>query len=398
VLALALHRVYTEHGWDLTEGTHPLGHSPDAQPILSDLSATIGMLVRELGYDAEITANIQAGLQTRLASLTVGGKGRMLNRRASVPMEYLLSVPTVLEFAAMGNDEDKAFVLGAMLLHLAEHRRAAGLAGHGLQHVTIVEEAHRLLAAVPQNLPAEEANARGKAVESFTNLLAEVRAYGEGIVVVDQVPTKLASDVLKNTNLKLVHRLVAEDERRRVGGCMNMSDKQVRHLSTLRCGQAAVFDEGCMAAFLVQIPDHLRQHGGNVPYPHREALMQHMRGKLPASDADRLGERASIAPRAPKCPGCDQGDCADRARIVEHLLTVDHAKGFASAVERGWDGLWAFGVNCANEIWRDDEAPADAPYCVVMNIAALAGYDEQTCRKLRRNLAAFRQRATDTRK
>lgn len=270
VLSLALHRVYSECGWDLTTGKHSLGHSPRAQPVLSDLSATIGRLVKELGYDAEITANIQAGLQTRLASLTVGGRGEMLNRRASVPMDYLLSAPTVLEFAAMGNDEDKAFVLGAMLLHLAEHRRAAGLVGNRLRHVTVVEEAHRLLAAVPQNLPADEANARGKAVESFTNLLAEVRAYGEGVVVVDQIPTKLASDVLKNTNLKVVHRLVAEDERRRVGGCMNMSEKQMRHLSTLRCGQAAVFAEGCPSAYLVQVPDHLRQQGGNLAYPNRQ--------------------------------------------------------------------------------------------------------------------------------
>jgi hypothetical protein len=400
VLALALHRVYSDHGWDLTTGRHSLGYSPDAQPILSDLSATIGRLVKDLGYDAEITANIQAGLQTRLASLTVGGKGEMLNRRTSVPMDYLLSVPTVLEFAAMGNDEDKAFVLGAMLLHLAEHRRVAGIVGNRLRHVTVVEEAHRLLAAVPQNLPTEEANARGKAVESFTNLLAEVRAYGEGIVVVDQVPTKLAGDVLKNTNLKVVHRLVAEDERRRVGGCMNMSERQMRHLSTLRCGQAAVFAEGCPGAYLVQVPDHLRQQGGNLTYPSREALMEHMRDKLPTGDtsAQVVGHHASqvpTAPRLPRCPGCDEGDCSVRGRIVEHLLKTDHAEEFASAVEADWDGLWAFGINCANEIWPDDRPPADAPYCILMNIAALAGYDEQTCRKLRRNLAVYRDPARE---
>jgi hypothetical protein len=303
----------------------------------------------------------------------------------------------------MGNDEDKAFVLGALLLHLAEHRRAAGLVGNHLRHVTVVEEAHRLLAAVPQNLPAEEANARGKAVESFTNLLAEVRAYGEGIVVVDQVPTKLAGDVLKNTNLKVVHRLVAEDERRRVGGCMNMSEKQMRHVSTLRCGQSAVFAEGCPGAYLVQVPDHLRQQGGKLVYPSREALMQHMRDKLPMPDSDaevraRPGSEASPTPQLPRCPGCDEGDCPARGRIVEHLLRTDHAQEFASAVEAGWDGLWAFGGKCANEIWRDDAPPADAPYCILMNIAALAGYDEQTCLKLRRNLAILRDRATEQRR
>lgn len=402
VLAIAMHRVYTDQGWDLTTGRRPHGHGPAVQPTLSALSATIGKLVKELGYDAEITANIQAGLQTRLASLTVGGKGNMLNNRASVRMDYLLSGPTVLEFAAMGNDEDKAFILGAMLLHLAEHRRSAGPADNSLRHVTVIEEAHRLLAAVPQNLPAEEANARGKAVESFTNLLAEVRAYGEGIVVVDQIPTKLACDVLKNTNLKVVHRLVAEDERRRVGGCMNMSEKQMRHLSTLRCGQAVVFAEGCPSAYLVCVPNHLRQQGNKSAYPDREALISHMKDKLPASDTDAQGgdymaSRACPTTRVPKCPGCDERDCPARGKIVEHLLSVDHAEEFGVAVEEGWDGLWAFGEKCANVIWHSDSFPSDAPYCIVMNIAALAGYGEDTCRKLRRNLVMFLKRAKERR-
>jgi hypothetical protein len=402
VLALALHRVYSDMGWDLTTGKHPNGCGREVQPILSDLSATIGRLVKELGYDAEITANIQAGLQTRLASLTVGGKGRMLNNRASVPMDFLLSGPTVLEFAAMGNDEDKALVLGAILLHLAEHRRVAGLAGNSLRHVTVIEEAHRLLAAVPQNLPADEANSRGKAVESFTNLLAEVRAYGEGIVVVEQIPTKLAGDALKNTNLKIVHRLVAEDERRKVGGCMNMSEKQIRHLSTLQCGQATVFAEGSPSADLVQIPDHLRQQGGSTTYPTREALMSHMQGKLPVGDADAQvgdcrGSQTLPTPQLPKCPGCDEGDCPRRGRIIEHLLSVDHVNEFASAVEAGWDGLWAFGSTCADRIWQEGGPLVDAPYCVLMNIAALAGYDDDTCRKLRANLSILRKRAREHR-
>ena len=38
-------------------------------------------------------------------------------------------------------------------------------------------------------------------------MLAEIRAYGEGIVVAEQIPTKLVPDVVKNTALKVVHRL-----------------------------------------------------------------------------------------------------------------------------------------------------------------------------------------------
>lgn len=128
--------------------------------------------------------------------------------------------------------------------------------------------------------------------------------------------------------------------------------------------------------------------------------MRHMRDKLSVGNANGeaeagLGSQPSRTGTLPKCPGCDEGNCSDRIRIVEHLLRTDHAEEFASAVNGGWDGLWAFGINCAKEIWPDGRPPADAPYCILMNIAALAGYDEQTCRKLRRNLAIFRDRAKE---
>jgi hypothetical protein len=396
VLSLALHRVYEERGWDLVKGNHPPGSVPEAQPVLSDLSKTIQRLVGELGYDSEITGNIRAGLLTRLMSLTVGSKGMMLDCRAPIPMDYLLSGPVVLEFASMGSDEDKAFVLGAMLLRLVEYRRAAGLSGNTLRHVTLIEEAHRLLTAAPPNLPSEEANPRGKAVETFCNLLAEIRAFGEGIVVVDQVPTKLSPDIIKNTNLKIIHRLVADDERRKVGGSMNLSDVQERHLSTLRCGVAAVYSEGCENAYLVGIPDHARQYRGQ-PYPGKENLIKHMQDKIPAIEAppDPAGQVDALLRSdrtLPICPGCDAGDCASRRRVADHLLHVDHAEEFAEALKAGWDGLWTFGKTCAGQIWEGQTPPVEAPYCVVMNIAAIAGFDDETCDKIRRNLSVFLRR------
>ena len=45
------------------------------------------------------------------------------------------------------------------------------------QHLTVLEEAHRLLGrSGPASL--EVANPRGKAVETFANMLAEIREYG----------------------------------------------------------------------------------------------------------------------------------------------------------------------------------------------------------------------------
>ena len=243
-LSLAVHRLYSDRGWDLIHGAHPKGHTPEAQPTLSDLLRLIPSFVEELGYNGEISSTIRAGLITRLSSLTAGAKGRMLDVRASVRFDELLAKPTILELSAIGNDEEKAFILGALLMRLCQFRQSAGLGNGELQHVLLIEEAHRLLAAMPPHLSNEVASPRAKAVETFSNLLAEVRAYGQGVIAAEQIPSKLVPDLLKNVNLKIVHRLAAQEDRCLVGGTMNLTPVHERFLATLPAGQAVVFAEG----------------------------------------------------------------------------------------------------------------------------------------------------------
>jgi len=100
--------------------------------------------------------------------------------------------------------------------------------------------AHRLLSRVEFG----DNGSKRTAVETFTDLLAEVRKYGESLIVVDQIPNKLAPEVLKNTNTKIIHRLFARDDKEAVGDTMLMDDKQKEFLSALETGQAIVFSEG----------------------------------------------------------------------------------------------------------------------------------------------------------
>ncbi len=268
ILEQCLHRVYTERGWDLTTDTNPRLDSgsdrADAFPTLSDLVGTVDQVTRELGYEEKITDDMRASLHTRLNSLRTGGKGRMLDVQRSLPMEAFLQHPTIFELEGMGDDDDKAFMMGLLLIRLIEYRRAAGLVD-GLQHVLVIEEAHRLLTNVASHGPQEEANPRGKAVETFANLLSEIRAYGQGVIVTDQVPVKLAPDVIKNTNLKIAHRVAAVDDRTVLAGAMAMEERQAHALATLLVGQAAVFSEGDDAPVLIQIPQVKGETGQRPP-------------------------------------------------------------------------------------------------------------------------------------
>ncbi|WP_218184264.1 ATP-binding protein [Streptomyces sp. PKU-EA00015] len=258
VLERCLHEVYEDRGWDLrTDRNHRLDeHAPawSAFPTLSDLATKFPTVSRSLGYDPEVTANVQAALTTRINSLRLGGKGALLDVPRSLPMAELLAGPTVVELESMGSDDDKAFVMGLLLVRLAEYRRAQGQRS-GLTHLFVIEEAHRLLGAAPTAVRGENgADPRGSAVETFTNLLSEIRAYGQGVVVADQVPTRLAPDVLKNTLLKLAHRTVAADDRFALASTMSMDQAQSDALVPLAVGRAAAFGHGADAPVLVQVP------------------------------------------------------------------------------------------------------------------------------------------------
>jgi len=257
VLEQCLHGIYRDRGWDTATNTNLRSGGKSsitsAFPTLSDLLAKVEEVTQGLGYDPEAASRVRAALRTRINSLRAGGKGLMLDGRRSVPTDDLLSHPTVLELESMGDDDDKAFMIGLLFIRLVEYRRAMGQL-ETLQHVLIIEEAHRLLANVAPRGSEETADPRGKAVETFANLLSEIRAYGQGVIVADQVPVKLAPDVIKNTNLKVAHRIVAADDRGVLAGAMAMNEHQAGALAMLSIGQAAVFAQGDDAPVLIRVP------------------------------------------------------------------------------------------------------------------------------------------------
>ena len=276
VLERCLHTVYRDYGWDPVRGTNNrvapgMPVNEQAFPTLTDLYYKVNEIVDSLGYEDRVTSDIKASLMTRLNSLRIGGKGVMLDTQRSIPMSALIQKPTIIELEPVGDDDEKAFLMGLLLIRLYEHRRVTGsLEGTGLNHVVVVEEAHRLLANVPANVSQEQSNVRGKAVETFSNMLSEIRAYGEGFLVAEQIPSKLALDVIKNTNLKIVHRIVAGDDRQVLGETMNMDPQQREMLSTLRVGQAVTFSEGDDRPILVavpyakvKVPVEMRTHAGS---------------------------------------------------------------------------------------------------------------------------------------
>jgi hypothetical protein len=230
-----------------------------ARPTLSQLLDQIPLVVRGKGYEERVTANLTAALTTRIQSLRRGWKEQLFDQPTSTPWAAIFDRPAVINLAHLGDDADKAFAMSVILLFLYEYRQAQvelwtdhDRVEPRLRHLTVIEEAHRVLARVAP-VSIEFANPRGQVVEMFANLLAEMRAYRQGWLIVEQTPARLAPDAIKNTNLKLVHRLTAMDDRDAMSSCLALTPEQSLMINHLLPGQAIICGEQDDQAAWIQV-------------------------------------------------------------------------------------------------------------------------------------------------
>ncbi|MXQ66731.1 DUF853 family protein [Actinomadura rayongensis] len=253
IMAQALQRVYETNGWDVvTGGGVPGSLIEPTVPTLEQLQNAALQVITDVGYGREMMADVQGFVDVRLRSLRIGSAGRFFEGGHPADIGGMLRDNIVLAIEDVANDEDKAFLMGTLIIRIVEHlrMRSRGASRDGapaLRHVIVIEEAHRLLRNRPERTSSH-------AVELFAGMLAEIRAYGEGIIVAEQIPTKLVPDVIKNTALKVVHRLPAHDDRFQVGAAMNLDTDQSREVVSLRPGVAAVFADGMDRPLRVRIP------------------------------------------------------------------------------------------------------------------------------------------------
>lgn len=255
LIEAALYRCYEKKGWDvnLTRNTQyddPYAPGCHSFPTISDLLVEVKQVVEEQGFDDRLRDEYNGSIRAMLQSLTLGAKGAMLNTPRSIDIAGLLDKKVVLELENIRSGNEKALIMGFILSAFNEAiRERFAKDGKEHAHIMLVEEAHRLLSRWQ---PGDGLNKK-MGVETFSDMLAEIRKYGESLIIVDQIPNKMAPDVLKNTNTKIIHRIFAQDDKEAVGNTMALDSDQKRFLSSLLKGQAVVFSNGYEKAVLVQI-------------------------------------------------------------------------------------------------------------------------------------------------
>jgi len=223
-------------------------------PTVVDFLAAMEAVTAELRSAGDAGAGVAAGAVRRARQLLRGTSGSAFLTDRPAGIGRLLDHPVILGLGprqvGAGAGDEQALLMALLLNAVTEHSRLArGASSHDLAHVTLVEEADRLLGRAQGRPAADEAQARESAAAAFATALSESRRHGEGVILAGQFPGKLVAEAVKGSNLKLMHRLTDEEDRRYLGEIMGLDEAQRLFAAKLRSREALLYsDESTEAA------------------------------------------------------------------------------------------------------------------------------------------------------
>lgn len=262
ILEQSLILAYQHSGWDFIQNKNRFASElPESMlyPTFSDLCQEVAAYIDNADFGDELKGNYRGALLSRLQSFTSGPKGMLLNTSCHLPCDELNEKKVVISLDSLADDADKSIVMGVIIAQYYEYlkMKCTGSTKKELQHLVVMEEAHHLFAGDTAPSPSSEGgsgqSSSQKLVKTLNNMLAEIRAYGEGFIIVDQSPSALHPSVVKNTGVKIAHRIDYGEDIEAMQTAL-LLDKEDRELATLRPGQALVHFGGMRTSAKVQVP------------------------------------------------------------------------------------------------------------------------------------------------
>lgn len=259
VLKDALLKSYEDCGWDFATSTNV--YDENLFPTFADLKRELIEVLDKSAYSAEVKSNYAGSLVTRVNSLTNGLNGQMFTF-AETDNATLFDSNVIIDLSRIGSVETKSLIMGLLVLKLSEYRlTSADDFNVPLKHVTILEEAHNILKRTSTEQNPESPSLVGKSVEMIANAIAEMRAFGEGFIIVDQSPSAVDNCAIRNTNTKIIMRLPDEADRRAAGKAAGLRDAQLDEIAKLPKGVAVVYQNDWIEAVLCKINRYSSQEG-----------------------------------------------------------------------------------------------------------------------------------------
>lgn len=256
-----IEKVYLNKGWNINERNNGTKEYPTMQELYDFLK----IAVEESGYEGDSKSNIRSVMEVRIGSLLRREIGNVYNvKRSSMEPEDWLKRPVIIELESLGEGPANfmSLLISTLIREVLKVRKTSDVTKRAdnqiireVEHIIFYEEAHNLIGPTTDNPVGGSVDPKISATKYLVKMLAEVRALGEGIVIADQLPTAMAPEVLKNTGLKLGHRLTAQDDRNLLGSTMSASTEQLEEQGTFGTGQALIFYENLLKPFKMRVSE-----------------------------------------------------------------------------------------------------------------------------------------------
>lgn len=251
ILEQCMYNIYIKAGWNIVTGKNQYaGTIPDEflYPTFVDLLDEIDYYLDNSKFGNETLGDYRGAMSTRLKSFVNSYKGLLLNTVEHPDYSQIMAGRSVIELEGLADDSDKCLVMGTILVQYFEYLKLHfSVSDRKLQHLLVIEEAHRLFKneGKASSAPREGTGAdpTGQLVESLSNIMAEIRAFGEGMIIVDQSPSKVAEDVIKNSSTKIVHRVDNERDIKMLQAALLIPDDKTS-LPSLEQGEALIRTDG----------------------------------------------------------------------------------------------------------------------------------------------------------
>jgi DNA-binding PadR family transcriptional regulator len=216
-----------------------------------------------------------ASVKRTLNAINYPGLGEMVNRVNGHSIPDLLNKKVILELDGL-SASDQAFVIGSLILWIY-HYRMRQPEREVLKHLLIVEEAHHLFS-------------KTNVANDITDvLMREIRELGEGVILIDQHPSKMSPSALGNLGTKFCMAMSLNQDVKAVADSMLLDREQQRYLAMLQVGQAICRSDRLDRPMLLNIP-YLGLNKGEVT---DAEIQSRMRIYLPEPEPEIPGKPSS---------------------------------------------------------------------------------------------------------
>lgn len=246
----ALIKLYSggKFGWSLDER----GVSGNNFPCLSDFYQQLLVeletnVLPDFGEGTENAGTLLGSSKQRVSGI-INSVGNVINVKGEnfEFFQRLLDRPAVIELGDVGDSNNIALVMAFLVVQLMGHIEYSFMIGKRKEriHLLLIEEAHRLLSAESSiSVGQNQGNTQAKSAEDLNNLLAEVRKFREGIMVLDQRPSSLVGGVLDNSLINIMCRLNDKNGFLHLANVLNLDEAQQKYARTrMKPGDFVILD------------------------------------------------------------------------------------------------------------------------------------------------------------